>query len=140
MPGRRSEASQVARKLVMNVRRREFQVGLREAKVSKREKIAPVVNRLALNVARDSAGAAKMATKLAAHHLAENVEEHYEGMVAAAKIGHFANGRTQQPCISLFEAQCVSLGSQSTRLWTSSRFASWLACSARTRPGTLHAR
>ena len=62
MPGRRSEAAQVARKLVMNVRLREMQVALREARVAKREKIAPVVNQLALNVshAQDNTFAAPL--------------------------------------------------------------------------------
>ena len=82
MPSKRSAA-----KLVSGVRQREAEVAWREALVQRREIEVPEINEFADALASEAARTARMATRLAAHHLAENVDEQWENMVAIAKTG-----------------------------------------------------
>lgn len=86
MPNKRS-APKLARKLVSDVRQREAEVAWREALVQRREIEVPEINEFADALAAEAARTARMATRLAAHHLAENVDEQWKNMVTTAKIG-----------------------------------------------------
>ena len=86
MPNKRS-APKLARKLVSDVRQREAEVAWREALVQRREIEVPEINEFADALAAEAARTARMATRLAAHHLAENVDEQWKNMVAIAKTG-----------------------------------------------------
>ena len=59
----------------------------REALVQRPEIEVPEINNFADALAAEAARTARMATRLAAHHLAENIDEQWENMVAIAKTG-----------------------------------------------------
>ena len=82
MPSKRSAA-----KLVSGVRQREAEVTWRETLVQRREIEVPEIKNFAKALAAEGARTCRMATRLAAYDLAENVEEQYASMVATAKIG-----------------------------------------------------
>ena len=69
--------------LLCNVRRCEA----REARVALLEVAAPDLNRQGVAVASEAAAATAMATRVAAGHLVDNVDEHFEDVEANAAIG-----------------------------------------------------
>ena len=79
--GRRLEARY--RRLVM----REREVALAEQRVIHAEKYAPELNERAIAISQAAVKQCKNATKLAAHHLEEDVEEHSSEILASAKYG-----------------------------------------------------
>ena len=68
---------------------------MREVNVKRREDFASEVNAVALLVGRESAQTIAQATKLAAVALADDVNEHYDELVQAAKIGARTAFRTR---------------------------------------------
>ena len=80
-------STKLAQKLVSDVQQREAEVAWREALVQRREIEVPEINEFADALASEAARTARMATRLAAHHLAENIDEQWENMVAIAKTG-----------------------------------------------------
>ena len=74
--------------LLCNVPRREA----REERVAL---LAPDLNRQGVSVASEAAAATAMATRVAAGHLVDNVDEHFEDVEANAAIG--ALPRALQP-------------------------------------------
>ena len=91
MTGKRSEEAlerrlpSSVRSVLLNVRKREKIVAEQAVHLRRREQLAPQVNERALLIAEEAAATCNMATKLAAHHLAEDVEAEAKELLASAQ-------------------------------------------------------
>ena len=91
---KRSEGAR-AKQLLRYCKYKEVNVEIREENVKRREDFASEVNAVALLVGREAAQTITQATKLAAVALADDVNEHYDELVQAAKIGARTAFRTR---------------------------------------------
>ena len=133
MPGKRS-----AERWPSAVRKRERRVAVREERVDRLESTAPKVNDFAVLLAKqaalEAATTATMATKLAAHHLVEDLGAHSDELLTSAKIRAPARAcarRATAPAAHRMRSVCRSR-SQWTRRPTARPCSMCSACSART--------